>query len=154
MLPGGLEQARHCDAKVPYDPSDRFRGWLHIFFHSRVRDVLKHSQNQCTEAQMMEDVACELTGPGRDDNEPCDPELRALFQRAEEVQKAVRARVTPDNWEVFRLAGIEGWLIGDTARFLGREYTTVYRAYKRVSRMIDDERRQRPGLSNETLSQP
>ena len=64
-----------------------------------------------------------------------------MLCRAEEVQDAVRERVTPDTWEVFRLVGIEGRPVAETAVLLGREYTTVYRSYKRVSRMIADERR-------------
>ena len=64
-----------------------------------------------------------------------------MLRRAEAVQEAVRARVAPESWEVFRLVAIEGQPVGDAARSLGREYTTVYRAFKRVSRMIEDERR-------------
>jgi DNA-directed RNA polymerase specialized sigma24 family protein len=64
-----------------------------------------------------------------------------MLRRAEAVQEAVRARVAPETWEVFRLVAIEGQPVADAARLLGREYTTVYRALRRVSRMIDDERR-------------
>jgi DNA-directed RNA polymerase specialized sigma24 family protein len=98
---------------------------------------------------MVEDVALDRFRPEPDrDDEPSDPEILAMLRRAEEVQDAVRHRVTPDNWEAFRLIAIEGCPIVDTAAFLGREYTTVYRAYKRVSRMIADERR-RDGVADE-----
>jgi len=136
--------------KFRYDPGRRFRGWLHLFFQSRIKDVLKASQAHVSEGQIIEDLAVDLFVPGHDDGEPCDPEIVAMLRQAEVVQDAVRARVTPDNWEVFRLVGIEGWLVADAARFLEREYTTVYRSYKRVSRMVDNERRRQTGLADET----
>ena len=73
-----------------------------------------------------------------------------MLRQAEEVQDAVRARVTPENWDAFRLIGIEGRPIADTATDLGRPYTTVYRAYKRVSRLVAEERRRRSGLAGDT----
>jgi hypothetical protein len=94
---------------------------------------------------MAEDDALDRCRPMPDgDDEPGDPEILAMLRRAEEVQDAVRSRVTPENWEVFRLVGIERRPIAETAMVLGREYTTVYRAYKRVSRMIADERGRSP----------
>ena len=75
-----------------------------------------------------------------------------MLSRAKEVQDAVQARVTPDNWEVFRLVAFEGQPIAEAAELLGRKYITVYRSYKRVSRMIADERR-RGGLKEEASVQ-
>jgi RNA polymerase sigma factor (sigma-70 family) len=126
-----------------YDPGGRFRSWLGSFFQSRVKDVLKASRGRCIQVTMSDDVAFDLLRPGPDEDEPCDPEILAMLRRAEEVQDAVRARITPENWEVFRLIGIEGWPIADTARSLDKEYTTVYRSYQRVSRIIEAERRRR-----------
>ncbi len=91
--------------------------------------------------QLVSDADFDFCVAGIDQDEPSDPEFWEMLRRAERVQNAVRGRVTADNWEVFRLVGIEGRAIGETAKSLGREYTTVYRAYKRVSRMIADERR-------------
>jgi RNA polymerase sigma factor (sigma-70 family) len=124
-----------------YDPGRRFRSWLQSFFHSRVKDVLRASRALGTERPMIGDIAVDGEPPEPDADEPCDPEISAMLRRAEAVQEAVRARVAPETWEVFRLVAIEGQPVGDAARSLGREYTTVYRAFKRVSRMIDDERR-------------
>jgi len=136
--------------KFRYDPGRRFRGWLHLFFHSRIKDVLKSSHAHVSEGQITEDVAFDLFVPGHDDGEPCDPAILAMLRQAEAVQDAVRARVTPDNWEVFRLIGIEGWPVADAARFLGREYTTIYRSFKRVNQMVDDERRRHASVADET----
>jgi RNA polymerase sigma-70 factor (ECF subfamily) len=137
-----------------YDPSRRFRYWLRSFFHSRIKDVVKASQGQYPEVQMTGDVAFDPFGSEHDhDDEERDPEILVMLRRAKQVQDAVQARVTPDNWEVFRLVAIEGHPIPEAAELLGREYITVYRSYKRVSQMIADERRRRDGLAGEAFMQ-
>jgi RNA polymerase sigma factor (sigma-70 family) len=133
--------------KFQYDPTRRFRGWVRVYFRCRINDFLKASRGECAELPMMGDMAVYPFLPTYvHDDEERDPEILAMLRRAEEVQDAVRARVTPDNWEVFRLIGIEGYPIPEAAEFLGREYLTVYRAYTRVSQKIADERRRRATL--------
>ena len=137
-----------------YDPGRRFRYWLRSFFHSRIRDVLRASHGQNAEVRMTGDVALDPLRPEPDrDDEERDPDILAMLGRAREVQDAVQARVTPDNWEVFRLVAIEGQPIAEAAELLGRKYITVYRSYKRVSQMIADERRRRDGLAGEAPMQ-
>jgi RNA polymerase sigma-70 factor, ECF subfamily len=133
-----------------YDPGRGFGRWLRVYFHCRLKDILRASRGQGRDVPMTEDVAFNRCRPEPDsDDEPCDPEILAMLRRAEEVQDAVRSRVTPENWDVFRLIAIEDCPIADTAALLGREYTTVYRAYKRVSRMIADERRRRDAIAGD-----
>ena len=127
-----------------YDPSQRFRGWLHTFFHHRVRDYLKSVQAIPVEERLTADVSYEPTDPDHLGGED-DPEIVAMLRLAEEVQTAVRARVTPENWRVFQLIALEGWAAGEVANLLDRQYTTVYRACRRVMRMVDEERRRRLG---------
>lgn len=127
--------------KFHYDPGRRFRYWLQSFFHSRVKDVLRASHALDSEWPMIGDIAVDGEFPEPDADETCDPETSAMLRRAEAVQEAVRARVAPESWEVFRLVAIEGQPVADVARLLGREYTTAYRAFRHVGRMIDDERR-------------
>ena len=124
-----------------YDPGRRFRYWLLSFFQSRVRDVLRASPPPTIEWPMIGEVAIDvdLTEQGADG--PHDPEIAALLSRAEAIQAAVRTRVVPTSWEIFDLVAIEGRPVADVATSLGRPYTTVYRAFRRVSRMIDDERK-------------
>jgi RNA polymerase sigma-70 factor (ECF subfamily) len=134
--------------KFHYDPTRRFRGWVRVYFRCRIKDFLKASRDERAELPMLEDMAVDPLLPADvHDDEERDPEILAMLRRAEEVQDAVRARVTPDNWEVFRLIAIEGYPIPEAAEFLGREYITVYRAYTRVSQKIADERRRRDGLA-------
>jgi RNA polymerase sigma factor (sigma-70 family) len=123
-----------------YDPGRRFRSWLISFFHSRVRDVRRASRSLWMELPMIGEVAIDLDQRGHDADEPADHQIAAMLARAEAVQAAVRGRIAPSSWEVFCLVAIEGRPISEVARSLNREYTTVYRCFKRVSRMIDDER--------------
>ena len=125
-----------------YDPGLRFRGWLHLFFHRRIRDIRKASRSDPAHRQLIEDVAVDPSMPW-DDGDPRDEKIVAMLRRAAQVQDAVKARVTPENWEVFRLVGIEGWPVAEAAALLGRQYTTVYRSYKRVAGMIEQERSKR-----------
>ena len=126
-----------------YDPGRRFRYWLLSFFRSRVRDVLRASPPASIEWLMLGEVAIDLDLPERDADGPHDPEIAGLLSRAEAIQAAVRARVAPTSWEIFHLVAIEGRAVAEVATTLGRAYTTVYRTFKRVSCMIDDERRRR-----------
>lgn len=124
-----------------YDPGQRFRGWLQWFFGNRVRDYRKAFKAQRFEGPLSDDLAMDAIGPGYVDEPLRDPLILAMLRRAEEVQTSVRARVTPDNWEAFRLIAIEGAPIAEAAELLGRQYAAVFRAYKRVCRMVDAERR-------------
>ncbi len=126
-----------------YDPGRRFRYWLLSFFQSRVRDVLRASRPPWIESPMIGEIAIQGGLTEVDADEPSDPQIVAMLARAEAVQEAVRARVAPANWEVFHLVAVEGQPVADVARALGREYLTVYRAFKRVGQMIDNERRLR-----------
>jgi RNA polymerase sigma factor (sigma-70 family) len=136
-----------------YDPGRRFRSWIRCYFHSRVMDVLRSSGGDRATAPLTDDVAREPCRADEEYGEPCDPEILAMLRRAVAVQEAVSGRVTPDNWEAFRLIAIEGMPVPDAAALLGREYTTIYRAYKRVSRMIAEERHRREGIADEATLQ-
>lgn len=133
-----------------YDPGLRFRGWLHLFFHRRISDTLKASRSDLAHRQLTGDVAVDPSTPW-DDSDPRDEKIVAMLRRAAQVQDAVQARVTPENWEVFRLVGIEGWPVAEAAALLGRQYTTVYRSYKRVTGMIEQERRRQATLAVEAV---
>lgn len=129
--------------KFHYDPGLGFRSWLHVYFHCRVKDVLKSVRNRPPEVQLSDDAAAGLPASVLPDDELDEPVIRAMLRQAREVQDAVWARVTPDNWEVFRLVAIEGRSVAEAATSLGREYMAVYRAYRRVVGMIAEERRWR-----------
>jgi RNA polymerase sigma factor (sigma-70 family) len=122
-----------------YDPGQRFRGWLHRFFQGRVKDFLKAAKAHPFDQRQAGDEPFDWLDLAHDDGEPCDPEVLAMLRRAEEIQDAVRGRVKPDNWEVYRLIAIDSWSTEETAAFLGRKYAAVYRACQRVSRMLRDE---------------
>jgi RNA polymerase sigma factor (sigma-70 family) len=124
-----------------YDPGRRFQYWLQTFFHSRIKDVLRASRGRGAEVQAAGDVAFEQFCREHDqDDEERDSAILAMLSRAKHIQDTVQSRVTPDNWEAFRLIAIEGHQVADAAALHGRKYVTVYRSYKRISQMIADER--------------
>jgi RNA polymerase sigma-70 factor (ECF subfamily) len=125
-----------------YDPGQRFRGWLHGFFGNRVRDFRKifKAHVLVLEEPLIAGLASGAIDSDDVDEPPRDPLILAMLSRAEAVQGSVRARVTADNWEAFRMIAIEGFPVAEVAKLLDREYAAVFRAYKRVCRMIDAER--------------
>jgi RNA polymerase sigma factor (sigma-70 family) len=124
-----------------YDPGRRFGAWLRVFFHCRVKDVLRSWRRRSREEIVSDDLLCLTAEPDLDWDEPRDPAVLALVRRAEVVQEAVRARVAAQSWEVFRNIAIEGRPVAEVARSFGKSYTTVYRSYTRVCRMVEEERR-------------
>ena len=101
-----------------YDPGLRFRGWLHLFFHRRISDTLKASRSDLAHRQLTGDVAVDPSTPW-DDSDPRDEKIVAMLRRAAQVQDAVQARVTPENWEVFGSSGSKAGLSPRRLRFSG-----------------------------------
>jgi hypothetical protein len=82
------------------------------------------------------------------DIDPAEPEYEVgnterfrdfLFDEAEKVQAAVRARVKPWTWDAFWLVAVCDWTVERTAQALGMTHTAVYAAKERVARMLGDE---------------
>ena len=92
-------QRFHCD------PGRRFGAWVLRFFDSRVVDALRASRPPETPLPL-DDVVAGEAGTAWD--ERSDPEFAEILRRAEGVPQAVRARITPESWETFRLVAIEG----------------------------------------------
>ncbi len=115
--------------KFRYDPGLRFRGWLHRFFHCRVKDFLKAARRLPLEEPLREDGFLDGFEAGHHDDEPCDPEILAMLRQAEEIQAAVRARIRPDNWRAYWLIAVEDWSIDATATLLGKNHININYAY-------------------------
>jgi len=122
-----------------YDPSRRFRGWLHTCFHWRAVDVIRNHRRQ-------EGVECSLDDPSRidlkdsrflsdppdeEDEEPAERRL-LLLDIAEQVQAAVRAKIQPQSWQIFWRITVEGWTTRQTADALNMTYLAVHAAHRRV----------------------
>lgn len=120
-----------------YDPSRTFRGWLRCLCGSRAVDYLRRREPVCP---------VDPDGPARpdehDDPEPSgDLVRRFLFEQAEKVQEAVRAKVKPSTWEAFWLVAVCDWTVERTAAHLGMTCVAVYAARERVAARLRDEGR-------------
>jgi RNA polymerase sigma-70 factor (ECF subfamily) len=129
-----------------YDPSRGFRRWLRRLFRSRAIDFARHQYR--TQSTLSEDVLVSepMARAGHHpsyDLEPDDDDVGAeaarLFALAQVVQTAVRARVDPASWQAFQMIAIEDRPVREVASELGKKYTAVYNAYKRVDKMLRQE---------------
>ena len=101
-----------------YDPGLWFRGWLHLFFHRRISDTLRRPDPILPTGSSPEMSPSIPPRRGMTVIRATE-KIVAMLRRAAQVQDAVQARVTPENWEVFRLVGIEGWPVAEAAGFSG-----------------------------------
>jgi RNA polymerase sigma-70 factor, ECF subfamily len=140
-----------------YDPRGTFRGWLWKVCHHEAIDFLKRKQrdqafllDERDECVRLIKVPVDLDEP-RDEQPECPlpgdetvkPALARLFAQAEEIQAAVRPRVKTHTWEAFWLVGVMLWSVADTAKHLQISNALVYKAQKRVLKMLQDEARRR-----------
>jgi RNA polymerase sigma factor (sigma-70 family) len=127
-----------------YDPNGSFRRWLSQLCSSRVLDFLRQRKavgllslddrdEESEVDQSGNTIATDLGG------EADDLSRLLLFDEAEKVQAAVRAKVKPQTWEAFWLVAVRDWKVEETARTLGMTHTAVYAARERVARMLCDE---------------
>jgi len=130
-----------------YDPKRTFRGWLRRMCESRVVDFLRQRQADCLlslddrHGEAESDVrATDIDSAERDHVEGAtDPFRRLLFDEAEKVHAAVRAKVKPWTWDAFWLVGVCDWTVERTANSLGMTHAAVYAARERVARMLRNE---------------
>jgi RNA polymerase sigma factor (sigma-70 family) len=128
-----------------YDPGRGFRRWLWRLFRCRAIDLSRHRSG--TRIPTFDDVmfdeshaALSLRGlaGGEPDDDP-GPESVRLLRLAGLAQQAVQARVDASSWRAFEMIAIEDRPVGEVARELGKKYTAVYNAYKRVDKLLRQE---------------
>jgi RNA polymerase sigma factor (sigma-70 family) len=124
-----------------YDPGKRFRGWLHSLCLSRAIDALRRQKTETAES--LEDQRAEWFGRAVvfDRHEELDSDRPLLLRQAEEVQEAVRRRVGERTWQVFWSIAIAEQSVRETADTSGVSYAAAFATQKRVSRMLQEERR-------------
>lgn len=123
-----------------YDPSLRFRGWLHT--------VTRHAWSAFVEDRRRAVLASEARGVGgvldsaeaREDlvwrlEEQFDTELLEM------AMSRTRQRVEPHTWEAFRLTALEQHPAGEVAGRLGMKVATVYVARSKVQKLVREELR-------------
>jgi len=124
-----------------YDPGKTFRGWIRRLCHSRAIDLLRKKKASAVESlddqsgvAFLEDVSA-----GIEVDESAVLERPVLLRQAEEVQDAVRRRVSERSWQVFWNIAIEGQSVRETSTAAGISYYAAFAAEKRVGRMLRDE---------------
>ncbi len=139
-----LVKLAHKMRTFAYDPSRSFRGWL--------RTLTSHAWSDFVEARQRAgrgtgDSAVEErlhTQPARDD---LVARLEEQFDREvlEEASARIRLRVEPSSWEAFQLTAVQGLTAAEAAPRLGKEVAAVFKARRRVQKMLQDEVRKLEG---------
>ena len=73
-----------------------------------------------------------------------------MLREAEEVQTAIRARVSAQTWEIFWRISVEDQTVRETADALGMNYVSTFRAHSRVKLMLRKEGERRLALAGPT----
>jgi len=125
-----------------YDPGKTFRGWLRRLCQSRAIDLLR-KQKAKEMRSLDEDQPAGSRGEdasaGIEVEESAASDRAVLLRQAEEVQHAVRRRVSPQTWQVFWSIAIEGQSVRETAAAAGISYYAAFAAEKRVGLMLRQE---------------
>jgi RNA polymerase sigma-70 factor (ECF subfamily) len=124
-----------------YDPSRTFRGWLLALTRSRAVDLARvrgrdrdRFDRRVDDRDEAEPARLDPVPPaGEDQSDGIDPILRRL---ADQVQQAVRDRVSPESWRIFWMVRIEGTPVAEVAQAVGKTYAAAYRNQHRVAAML------------------
>ena len=119
-------------AEFDYDPSRRFRGWLHTVVVNEVRWHLgRRAARPGDYAAGGAEPFPEVPDPAADAAQLAD----ALDDKREVLRTAldrVRRRVEPHTWEVFRRTAIDGDAAATVAAAAGMTLLAVYKAKSRT----------------------
>jgi RNA polymerase sigma factor (sigma-70 family) len=127
-----------------YDPSRSFRGWLRTLTRHAWSDFVESRQRAgrgTGDSEMEERLQ---TLPARDD---LVARLEEQFDREvlEEASARIRLRVEPSSWDAFQLTAVEGLTAAEAAARLGKEVAAVFKARRRVQKMLEEEVRKLEG---------
>jgi RNA polymerase sigma-70 factor (ECF subfamily) len=127
-----------------YDPSKSFRGWLRTLTRHAWSDFVAARGRAGRGSGDSSAGECLLTLPARDD---LVARLEGQFDQEvlEEASARVRLRVQADSWEVFRRTALEGEPAAEVARQLGKQLAAVFKARKRVQKLLQEEVRRLEG---------
>jgi len=124
-----------------YDPGKTFRGWLRRLCESRAIDLLRQKKANAVES-LDDQPAGSLwqdASAGIEADESAASERPVLLRQAEDVQDAVRRRVSERTWQVFWNIAIEGQSVRETSAAADISYYAAFAAERRVGRMLREE---------------
>jgi RNA polymerase sigma-70 factor (ECF subfamily) len=119
-----------------YDPGRSFRGWLKTLARHAWSDFVADRRRTPDAGPAAWEAL--LTVPAGDD---LQERLREAFELdlLEAAAERVRARVTPQTWEAFRLTALEGLSGAEAASQLEMQVAAVFKAKSNVQRMLREE---------------
>jgi RNA polymerase sigma factor (sigma-70 family) len=124
-----------------YDPGKTFRGWLRRLCQSRAIDLLR--KKNADPALSLEDQPVESLlqeAPAEfEAEEDAGAERPVLLHLADQVQNAVRRRVSAETWQVFWIVAVLGQSVREAAVAAGISYYAAFAAQKRVRRMLREQ---------------
>ncbi len=124
-----------------YDPSRSFGAWLKRLFRSRAIDLLRE-RPRAPERLWVEVGLCDDVIDDSALEDPDEEFLHALspfLEKGDLVQRVVRARVDEETWLAFWMINVEDVPVADAAAALGKKYSAVYNASRRVESMLRTE---------------
>ena len=122
-----------------YDPGKTFRGWLRRLCHSRAVDLLRKKKKASSVESLVDQPHPDDPSAGLDVDESKGSQRPVLLRQAEEVQDAVRRRVSEQTWQVFWKIAILGHSVRETSTAAGISYYAAFAAERRVGRMLREE---------------
>jgi RNA polymerase sigma factor (sigma-70 family) len=124
-----------------YDPGKTFRGWLRRLCQSRAIDLLRKKKADAVESldDQPTESLWEDASAGSEVDESATSQRPVLLRQAEEVQDAVRRRVSEGTWQVFWNIAILGRSVREAAAAAGISYYAAFAAERRVGRMLREE---------------
>jgi RNA polymerase sigma factor (sigma-70 family) len=124
-----------------YDPGKTFRGWLRRLCQSRAIDLLRQkkagalaSLDDQSARSLLDDATA-----GMELDDTAASERHQLLRQAQQVQVAVRQRVSERTWQVFWSIAILGQSVRETSAAAGLSYYAAFAAEKRVGHMLREE---------------
>jgi RNA polymerase sigma-70 factor (ECF subfamily) len=126
-----------------YDPSRSFRGWLRKLADNAAADHFR----RLARSPAAERLGDREPAAPREPTTALGPSRGPRAREAASVEEAVRKRVAPASWELFRRCALGGERISDVAREMGKEYAAAYMAVERVRRKLREEGVRRLGGS-------
>jgi RNA polymerase sigma factor (sigma-70 family) len=124
-----------------YDPGKTFRGWLRRLCQSRAIDLLRKRKADAVlwlEDQPVESLLQNAPAVVEAEEEAAAERPR-LLHLADEVQNAVRQRVSEQTWQVFWNIAVLGQSVRETSGATGVSYYAAFATEKRVGRMLREE---------------
>ena len=138
------EIARRLPA-FEYDAKRSFRGWLRTLHQSRLLDFMKLERRRLQRESHVRQLRVPLHARSQKAlattdldtaSAPSAETAKEQTRTANEIQQAVKSRVSERSWSVFQEIAVNGQSIAETAQRYSMKYASAFAAYSRVCQML------------------